>query len=371
MAGSFIRRATKAVIVSINLFVAFVFLLACLTPYLPTSTWWILGFTGLTVPYAIVILFFFVIFWLIIKPKLALISIAVLCIGWQQIGVIAAVKPGPMLSERKRENHIRIIDWNIQSFNGLSKKLLVKKQIRKDIAASILQLEPDVICLQEFNNAEDGGVQTNNIALFKKRYKYFYFSKDYSRHDGAYQSGCIIFSKYQIIDSGKIKFPVAESLIYVDILKGADTIRIFNTHLQSFKFKQNDYSDIEKIKEQDAKTIDASMNLFNKMGQAFKRRGPQAELVKKAIHASPHPSILCGDFNDVPNSYTYFTIRGNWNDAFLQKGFGIGTSFISLAPTLRIDYILASQAFDIVTFDMIDEGLSDHVMLVSDVQLKK
>ena len=73
----------------------------------------------------------------------------------------------------------------------------------------------------------------------------------------------------------------------------------------------------------------------------------------------------------MPNSYTYFTIRGNWNDAFLQKGFGIGTSFISLAPTLRIDYILASQAFDIVTFDMIDEGLSDHVMLVSDVQLKK
>jgi endonuclease/exonuclease/phosphatase family metal-dependent hydrolase len=225
--------------------------------------------------------------------------------------------------------------------------------------------------LQEFNSSELGGVQTNNIALFKKRYKYFYFSKDYTRNNGTYQSGCIIFSKYQIIDSGKIKFPVAESLIYVDILKGEDTIRIFNTHLQSFKFKQNDYSDIEKIKEQDVKTIDASMNLFNKMGQAFKRRGPQAELVKKSLKSSPHPSIICGDFNDVPNSYTYFTIRNNWKDAFLQKGFGIGSSFTTLAPTLRIDYILTSPQFDIVTFDMIDEGLSDHVMLVSDVQLKK
>jgi endonuclease/exonuclease/phosphatase family metal-dependent hydrolase len=371
MAKSFIRRATKTVIVFINLLVAFIFLLACLTPYLSTSTWWILGFTGLTVPYAIIILFFFIIFWLIVKPKLSLISILVLCMGWQQIEVMAAFKPGPMLSERKRENHIRIIDWNVQSFNGLSKKPLVKKQIRKDIAASILLLEPDVICLQEFNTAADGGAQTNNIALFKKRYKYFYFSKDYSRHQGDYQSGCIIFSKYQIIDSGKINFPVAESLIYVDILKGADTIRIFNTHLQSFKFKQADYSDIEKIKDQDVETIDASMNLFNKMGQAFKRRGPQAELVKKALAQTPFPSIICGDFNDVPNSYTYFTIKNNWQDAFLKKGFGIGSSFISLAPTLRIDYILASAGFDIVTFDMIDEGLSDHVMLVSDVQLKK
>jgi len=147
MAKSFIRRATKTVILSINLLVVFVFLLACITPFAPTGTWWILGFTGLVAPYAIAILFFFAIFWLIVKPKLSLISIVVLSIGWQQIGVIAAVKPGPMLSDRKRENHIRIIDWNIQSFNGLSKKPLVKKQIRKDIASSILLLEPDVICL--------------------------------------------------------------------------------------------------------------------------------------------------------------------------------------------------------------------------------
>jgi endonuclease/exonuclease/phosphatase family metal-dependent hydrolase len=91
----------------------------------------------------------------------------------------------------------------------------------------------------------------------------------------------------------------------------------------------------------------------------------------KNLYINRENVIICGDFNDVPNSYTDFTIRNNWNDAFLQKGFGIGSSFISLAPTLRIDYILASAGFDIVTFDMIDEGLSDHVMLVSDVQLKK
>jgi hypothetical protein len=130
MAGSFIRRAAKTVILFINLFVAVIFLLACITPFAPTANWWILGFTGLAVPYAIIILFFFVIFWLIVKPKLSLISIIVLCIGWQQIGVIAAVKPGPMLSDRKRENHIRIIDLMVYQKSRLLKSKYVKILLR-------------------------------------------------------------------------------------------------------------------------------------------------------------------------------------------------------------------------------------------------
>ncbi len=81
--------------------------------------------------------------------------------------------------------------------------------------------------------------------------------------------------------------------------------------------------------------------------------------------------IMCGDFNDVPNSYTYFHIRGYRQDAFLAKGFGIGKSFNALAPTLRIDYILPDTTFNIHQFDMVDEDLSDHFMLVTDISLKK
>jgi endonuclease/exonuclease/phosphatase family metal-dependent hydrolase len=73
----------------------------------------------------------------------------------------------------------------------------------------------------------------------------------------------------------------------------------------------------------------------------------------------------------VPNSYAYSHIKGNRQDVFLKKGFGIGRSFISLAPTLRIDYILPDNHFDILQFDMVDEDLSDHIMLVTDVHLNK
>jgi endonuclease/exonuclease/phosphatase family metal-dependent hydrolase len=58
-------------------------------------------------------------------------------------------------------------------------------------------------------------------------------------------------------------------------------------------------------------------------------------------------------------------------DAFLKKGFGIGRTFSGLSPTLRIDYIFADRHFRIKQFSRIARKLSDHYMLLADVELKK
>ncbi|HEY2727244.1 MAG TPA: endonuclease/exonuclease/phosphatase, partial [Parafilimonas sp.] len=71
-----------------------------------------------------------------------------------------------------------------------------------------------------------------------------------------------------------------------------------------------------------------------------------------------------------PTSYTYFHIRGKRRDAFLENGLGVGKTYSSLAPMLRIDYILPDTSFIIKQFGTVDENLSDHVMLVSDLRLK-
>ena len=367
MAKNVFRRITKSILISINAVASLLFLVACLSPYISPANWWINGFTGLIFPYLVLAMILFTIFWLLAKPKLVWIPLLTLVLGWQQIQVMFALHPGAGFSKKRHDNILRIVDWNVRGFNGLSKNLEIKKFIRTEIATSILKLQPDVICLQEFNTANN----TDNISLFSKQYKYHYFSKDYQRTSGNYQAGCIIFSKFPIIDSGKTQYPIAESLIYADILKDADTIRVYTTHLQSFKFKQADYTDLEKIIEQDDEGLKASKNIFRKMKLAFSRRGVQANMVKEALDKSPYPSIICGDFNDVPNSYTYFHIKGERQDAFLEKGFAIGRTFIDLAPTLRIDYILPSGKFEVKQFDMVDEDLSDHIMLVTDLLVKK
>ena len=107
------------------------------------------------------------------------------------------------------------------------------------------------------------------------------------------------------------------------------------------------------------------------MKHAFVERGVQAELVREHIMASPYPTIITGDFNDVPSSFTYRTIKGEWQDAFLKKGLGIGATYTDLSPTLRIDYILANPSWEVRAWESVDENLSDHHMIMADLILKK
>ena len=97
----------------------------------------------------------------------------------------------------------------------------------------------------------------------------------------------------------------------------------------------------------------------------------QSKFAGEKITQSPYPSIVCGDFNDVPNSGTYFNMKGNLQDAFLKKGFGIGRTFSTLSPTLRIDYIFADQHFRINQFTRVAKNLSDHFMIMADVELNR
>ncbi len=367
MGKHWVRRTTKTIFLSINILIGMVFLVACLSPYINPNDFWLHGFMSLITPYLILVLIIFILLWLISNPIWALLPLLCLIVGYKQVSVAFAWHGNSGYSKRKSENSIRLVDWNVQSFNGLTNDLNAKKLVRHEVAASILKTHPDIICLQEFNSA----ASENNIALFTPTHPFYYFSADHKGRASDYKSGCIIFSKYPIINSGKTDFPSEESLIYTDLLKGLDTIRIFTTHLQSFKFKQQDYADIQKIKASDEVSIHASMGIMRKMKAAYKKRGIQTDMVVKELEKSPYPFLICGDFNDVPNSYAYFNIRGDRQDAFLKKGFGIGRSFISLAPTLRIDYILPDNNFEVKQFDMVDAQLSDHIMLLAEIRLKK
>lgn len=370
MALAFIRPFIKRIVIGINLLVIFIYLLGCLSPWVNPIYFTPISFIAITMPYLALILIFAAIFWIIVKPKYVWMPLLALLLSYQQIQVMFAGNIKEGFSKTKPAGSLRIISWNVQSFNGHTKSKTAKQQVRTDLALTIQKLNADVVCMQEFNHADNANPTANNIGLFSDSFPYHCFSKDYRRNNH-YHSGCIIFSKYPIIRSERIPFKTAESLIYADIVKGYDTIRVFTTHLQSYKFNQDDYDGMEKIKQQNEEALAASKGIIQKMLLAFRRRTAQAIIVKNKLNESPYPYLICGDFNDVPNSFTYFHIRENMQDAFLAKGFGIGRSFISLAPTLRIDYILTDPHFAIRQFDMVDEDLSDHIMLVSDVALKK
>ncbi len=136
-------------------------------------------------------------------------------------------------------------------------------------------------------------------------------------------------------------------------------------------FKQNDFEAIDDAADANTAELKAKYGVMRKMKKAFMTRAIQAETIKAQLAKSPYPTIITGDFNDVPSSYTYKQIKGDMQDAFLTKGFGIGATYMNLSPTLRIDYIMADKNWQVKGWESIDENLSDHHMIMADLQLIK
>lgn len=218
-----------------------------------------------------------------------------------------------------------------------------------------------------------------NIPYITKQlnYPYHYFASDHVTWNGAYAHGVALFSRYPIIDTLRLRYftndslKAAESLIRATIDINGKKINVFTTHLQSFLFTGNDYRGLKIIKKADNtdSVVEASKGIITKFRKSYRVRSHQADLVKEQLNKSIYPEIVCGDFNDVPNSYTYFTIKGERQDAFVEKGFGLGRTFVFISPTLRIDYILADKSFEVLQYKKTKLPYSDHFPLVADLKI--
>jgi endonuclease/exonuclease/phosphatase family metal-dependent hydrolase len=134
------------------------------------------------------------------------------------------------------------------------------------------------------------------------------------------------------------------------------------------RFESSDYESLSRLKHAKDPGYHDSRTIVSKLKKGYEHRYEQAQLVKQKIEESPYPAIITGDFNDVPNSNTYFTIRGKLQDAFLEKGSFIGRTFRYISPTLRIDYIFADKSFKVNQFRVIHVRYSDHYPLETDLQ---
>lgn len=381
-----IRKFARRLLVFIYICVAISFLIGCLSPFFNPLRWWIFGFISLLFPFTLITLVVFFFFWLFAKPKFSILALVCFIIGWKSIlAVFAFHINGDFKKDEKDENAMRVMTWNVRSFTGKDEKLrkpgLTTHQMK--MFDLIKDYDPDVLAIQEFYTV-DSGKFFNGLWHFTKDmgYQYYYFSKDKVRYRHLLY-GTVIFSKYPIVDTSKSslsleKDDVTESLISADVVVGTDTVRIYTGHLQSFGFKEKEYEDIAKIKNVPDERIDASKNILRKMRNAFERRGQQADFIRNKLDSSRYPEVFCGDLNDVPNSYTYFSVKGDKKDAFISSNFGFGQTFYSFSsgfmrdlPTLRIDYIFVDPRFKVIQCDRIPKVFSDHFPVVTDIKLDR
>ena len=351
------------------------FLLGCYGGWFNPQPWWPLGFLTLSAFYFLLLLALFFLFWLFIKPRWSLVSIITILLAYKPVSNIIPFRISSSFEKQRQPDALRIMSWNVEHFDILEHKKHPEK--KQEMLQLIKEYQPDIACYQEMVGSDNVPKAINyipDIMQAERFTDYHYSFNPKLDFDGDHHFGIIIFSRYPIINKQTVSFyPNDYNSIfqYADIVAGEDTLRIFNIHLQSLKFSATNLEYIEKPTISDEEDIKKSKSLISKLKTGFLKRKVQAERVREEMDKSPYPVIVCGDFNDIPNSYAYNTIGKGMKNDFAEKGSGIGRTFSGISPTLRIDNIFVADKFSVDQFLRIPKKLSDHFPVFADVQLRK
>jgi endonuclease/exonuclease/phosphatase family metal-dependent hydrolase len=370
-----LRKLTKRIFVLLNIGVGFLFLLACCNAFLHPDKWWFIALLAFLFPLLLLLVIALLFFWLFFRSRYALISLFCLLTGWPNIHAFLGFSMANADFSHKNPASIRIMTWNVRRWDEFSTKRLGASGHRLPMLELVGKQNADLLCLQEFYEPSDTTKSNIRFITRQLQFPFYFFSRDYHNHNSKYETGVIIFSKYPITATSQVHFnkdtlKKTESLIAADININGRLIRIYTTHLQSVLFKSKDFRNVEIVRNAEDSMLEASRSLAKKLKYALGLRGYQADTVRRQLDSCALPLVICADFNDVPNSYAYFHIRDNLQDAFLEKCFGIGRTYIHISPTLRIDYILPSKDFKILQTMNLPSPFSDHHAILTDLQLQ-
>jgi endonuclease/exonuclease/phosphatase family metal-dependent hydrolase len=374
MSTNKLRRFTKTIFILTNIAAALFLLLGCYGSKFDPQHYWFVGFFPLAAFYFLLMLVGFFFFWLFAKPVMTLISLITIAICWAPLQHLVQVRLTPNFTMEKHPKNLRVMSWNVQHFEILEHKTHPER--KQQMLSMINQHQPDVACFQEMVAGDSPGA-INYIPDFLKALGFNYYHYTYNPKldfDGQHHFGIMMFSKYPIVNKHNISYAPNDynSIFqYADIVKDGDTFRIFNVHLQSLKFSEDNKHFIEKPTLNGEADLQKSKNVIARFKTGFLKRQYQSERIRKAMDESPYPVIVCGDFNDVPNSYAYNTIGKGMKNVFEEKGTGIGRTFYGISPTLRIDHIFADPHFDVEQYVRIKKKLSDHFPIIADLYYKK
>ena len=326
------------IIYFINTLLAILLLFAYLLPFISPIEIPLFAVLSLFVPALIIVNVIFMFYWILKFKRQFLLSFLILLIGW-----FISVKLFN-LSEKIEINKssLSIMSYNVRTFNHW--KWIDDENIEDNISNFINKNNTDIILFQEYYK------WNKNLDDYK-----FNFIKTKKDKD---KIGLAIYSKFPIINKGSLNFEnTFNNIIFADILKEKDTIRVYNIHLQSLNLNTNK----ENFGHEN------SEKLLIRLKKQFKKQAEQTTLFLKHENKWKGKKIIAGDFNNTAYSWVYNQIIKNKKDAFIEAGNGFGKTFSYWFP-LRIDFILSDNKAIIENFEsFLDENNSDHYPIIANI----
>ncbi|MCQ2959772.1 MAG: endonuclease/exonuclease/phosphatase family protein [Bacteroidales bacterium] len=309
------------------------------------------------------------VFWIVSKEhkKYCIVSLIALLVSIPMIcNYYVFGKKEPV---KTTNNSLKIMSYNVMGFMYFTWRK--STEVKQQIFLHILKENPDIICFQEYHNDTNEKFIVLDSLKQQLNLSYVYHNKLFSVGDNHFQ-GNLICSRYPIVNVGKMDYEkTGNSAIWVDVAIGSDTIRIYNSHLESYRLSQENKQTVNEIRAAQNVEVAQVENIIVKLKNSIQKRGSQVEELARSMEECPYPIISCGDFNSLPCSYSYQRIKSvrNFTDAFLECGHGVGATF-NWWPQLRLDYILVDPKFDCCKFKRTGLKVSDHFPICCEIDIQ-
>ena len=355
------KKFTHNLVLVLNLLSAAALLSSYLAPLINPARFVLPALFGLAYPYLLMLNLVFVFIWMIRLQKEILISVIVILLGWNHMNNLLPMtgKNHEIPEDIQQKELFKVLSYNVRGFDRYH--LSGDPEARSAIFNFIGEEAPDILCLQEYYTSGRSGQRQSDIdaLLYPLDQSAIYYTTDPSNRKGF---GIATYSRFPIIKRSRIPFnSSSNAAMYTDHLLGSDTIRVINIHLQSIRFRKENYDfmDTARIRYSNEQ-VQEIRSIGSRLTGAFKQRAGQADIIARYIKDSPYPVLVMGDFNDTPQSYAYRKIRKGLKDAFRKAGKGFGNTYAGELPSFRIDYILTQPPFEAFEFRRVKKDCSDH-----------
>jgi endonuclease/exonuclease/phosphatase family metal-dependent hydrolase len=330
----------------------------------PAGSWSLAPLLALTVPLWLALVALLLLYWLRRNWRVALLPLAALLLAWPQVQRGLPLHLGNALQAPLGEgtapkhqalNTLRLLSYNVRIFNVYPQLRQLDSAAPAKAIAWLAASPADVLCLQEYyqepagTHSADGDLYRVGERLGAGSGRQVFVSKTLTNSIGA-EFGLAIFSRLPIVGRGEISFGrlTQNHAMWVDVVGPGhgDTVRIFNTHLQSMSL---DEGDIVAAGSSRAGFKSKGRSLLGRFTRGAAARAWQADTLLAHVRRSPYPVLLAGDLNDLPYSYAYSQLASGLQNAWATVGFGPGNTYHGrLPPVLRIDQQFAGPQWRVL-----------------------
>ena len=354
-------RIVDRILLILNLLAAAGLLISYLSPLINPASFILPALFGLAYPFLLILNLAFICFWIIRLKKEIFISLVVVFLGWGHLSNLLPLnfKSAKIPESVPYSQLFKVLSYNVRGFNIYHWNS--DPQIKNAMMEFLEEENPDIVCFQEYYTSTKQGETQADLA---KELDYLpqsavFYTSNRARGNGF---GIATYSRYPIIKKSRIPFnSSSNAAMYTDIVVRTDTVRVINVHLQSIRFRQEDYAFMDTVRlKYSSEQMMGLRNIGSQLKTAFSLRSEQADMITQYIKSSPYPVVVMGDFNDTPQSYAYRKIKRGLQDAFKKAGKGFGNTYAGELPSFRIDYILFGKPMAAYNFRRTKNKFSDH-----------